>query len=488
MTQARRTFPPWLALVVLVLSTTVCPGLTGWVNDEPILMEMALRYNRTSSDIYGVTLPFTPSPFGLLGTRGARYGPLPVWVDQLFLVFTHSIAAMIALRAVLVSALIALALYKLSRTLELSPWFAVITLFSPWLWLFSRSLWDSTWCIPISAGLFSAYAAFLRRPSGIALCFTLICALLLPTVHLMSIAMVLPVAIHLLFFHRRDLWKWKWSLCGIAAVGFFLFRPYLLFFLTHTYITGFENQSKLLGWLFPLLGGHYLTLGVAGTIPGDGWQQNAPAILVSLVSLARWISRLPLLAVWLGMILAIGRARRALRFTDAYPQEHLCLISLAVWFCQTILDGLERLYFSPHYYAATWIVYTFFAWIAVDWLIKKSRAARATTFSLLGACAASILLGMSIIFRTIAQNSGTQGILYGPSLNNQIQAIQKIQQFSDRSAVDIQFPNWQKYPLAMKVLMELNPPPPSPRPVAHLTVKYRNAYPGDARIAVEQTN
>jgi len=478
---------PEFLLPLIVALTALRPGDGSWLNDEPIMMEMALRYNRTASTIYGFYLPFTPCPFGLEGTRGARYGPLPVWIDQVLLAFSHDLRVILALHALLFISITVMAVYWLTRTLRMSPWFAIVTLLSPWLWLFSRSLWDSTWCIPIAAVLFAAYAAFLANPSAPLLCLTLFCLILIPLVHLMAIAMVLPVGIHLLIFHRRRLWQWKWSALAIIAACAYLFFPYLIFFFTHTRPEVAPRHSPLLGWLFPLLGGHYLTLGVAGTMPGDGWQDYAPIFLRQfLFPAAQWIARLALIAVWLGMALAIPRAWKALRRpADASPLHSLCLIALAVWICQTVLDGIERIYFSPNYYAATWIVYVFFAWTAVDWLLRPSAGINLAIRWSLAVYAASLLLGIVIIAATIARNAGTVGPYYGATLANQIQAVEKIERFSDRSGFDVQFPLWRLQPLAFQVLMELNPPSAGPRPLANLVVKYRHAYPGDARIEVQ---
>ena len=477
---------PGVFLLLIVALTALRPGDGSWVSDEPIMMEMAIRYNRTASDLYGVSLPFTPCPYGLQGTRGAAYGPLPVWIDQVFLALTHNVVHILDCRAVLFTSITVLALYWLTRTLGLSAWFAVITLFSPWLWMLSRSLWDSSWCVPISAVLVAAYAAFLNKPAATSLCLTVLCCILLPMVHLTAVAMVLPIGLHLLVFHRRQLWRWKWSVGAIALLCLYIFWPYLVFFFTHTRAHFPPDRSLLLGWLFPLLGGHYLTLGVAGTMPGDGWQDHAPKILRSLVAGAQWFARIALAAVWLGMILAIPQAWRAVRRPEnAVPTQHLCLVALAIWICQTFLDGIERLYFSPQYYAATWIVYAFFAWIAVDWLMRRSAQFNFTMRGLLGIYSASLLMGILIIAATIARNAGVAGGYYGTSLANQIEAVKQIRQFSNRSKLDIQFTPWELHPLAYQVLMELNPAGTMPLPARHLIVKYRNAYPGDARIEVQ---
>jgi hypothetical protein len=351
---------PQILLPPIIFLIALRPGDAPWVNDESILMEMAIRYNHTPSHLYGFSLPFTPCPFGLEGTHGARYGPPPVWLDQIFLTFTHDLILMLAMRTVLFAAMTALALLWLARTLRLSSWFAVITMLSPWIWLFSRSLWDSTWCIPCSAMLFASYAAFLVKPRPASLITAVICCIVLPLIHLMGLAMTVPVLIHLLVFHRAQIRVWGWRIAAAVAVCIYLFYPYLYFLFHHLHPDTFPDQSPMLGWFFPLFGGHFLTLGVAGTMPGDGWQDYAPAALRILVEIVQWITRPALAMVWVGMALGIPRAVLAVR-RRGNPVDHLCLIALLVWIGQTLLDGFGRVYFAPHYYSGTWMAYIFLA-------------------------------------------------------------------------------------------------------------------------------
>ncbi|MGD0770306.1 MAG: hypothetical protein ABSB42_19150 [Tepidisphaeraceae bacterium] len=543
---------PQILLIPILILTILRPGDASWVNDEPIMMEMAIRYNHTASNLYGFNLPFTPCPYGLQGTRGAVYGPLPIWIDQIFLAFTHNLVVMVACRAAVFTALTALAVLWLARTLKLSPWFAVVTMLSPWLWIYSRSLWDSSFCIPISALLLAAYADFLARPNASALRIAVLCGVLLPFIHFMAMAMIAPLAFHIAWLHRPSLRRWKWSLLAILAICLFLFWPYLYYLFEHVRSSHPADSHAWLGWFYPLLGGHFLTLGVAGTMPGDGWQDFAPKILQNLFAIAQWISRAALAAVWLGMILAIPRALQALRRPNAAGVwDQLCLIALSAWICQTLLDGLEGIYFSPHYYGATWLAYVFLAWLAVDWAmsrrvgdtcrgefppppvlrgrvgvgveglpstVERRLAQETPTLTLplrtgggeeegsqnvsrilprsrrgivvrtsIAIYAASILLGVCIVASTIARNAGTLSTNYGISLANQIAAANEIQRFSNRGEVEMQVPQWRRYPLALKVLLELTPAPDLPRPTAHLLVKLRNAYPGDAHIELDES-
>jgi hypothetical protein len=481
MASSRSTLLPKILLFLIVIVTAVRPSDGPWVNDEPIMMEMALRYNRTASSIYGIPLPFTPCPFGLVGTHGLRYGPLPIWLDQLFLVFTRDVVVMLAIRALLFSALTAIAVYFLAKTVGLSPWFAVVTMLSPWLWGFSRFLWDSTWCIPISALLFCAYAKFLTDRKPAALMVAAFCCIILPSIHLMGIALVIPLLVHAIVFHRREIWNRKWLLLPMLCICAYCFWPYLYYFLTHFTPANQPNVAPLRGWAYAIFGGHLLTLGIMGTSPGDGWQNEVSASIRLVAEICRWISLAAIPAVWAGILLAIPRAWAVIANRSSKTFDHLCLIALLVWICQTVLDVCTRLYYTPHYYSGTWIAYIFFAWLAADWL--RTHCNPRLFITLIAGYSASLVLGIGIIATTIATHGGTRSTNYGLSLGNQVAAVQQLRQYAPQT-FDIEVPEWKSYPLEWQVLMELAPP--SSLPLRHIPVlvHYRDPNSPDAHIEV----
>jgi hypothetical protein len=108
--------------------------------------------------------------------------------------------------------------------------------------------------------------------------------------------------------------------------------------------------------------------------------------------------------------------------------------------------------------------------------------------SLAAVYAASLILGVAITAAYIARTGGTRSIWYGTTVGNQIEAVRAIQNFSNASTVNIQFNNWQVYPIALQVLMELNPAPPGPRRMANLVVKYADSFPSDVRIEVREVS
>src|SRR5580700_1120275 len=139
---------PCIALLAIVVAMGLRPGDSSWFFDMSLDFEIAMQFNATPSHILGISLPFTPAPYALQGTHGIRYGPLPIWIDQIFLAFTHDPIVMTAIRAVVVSALISLALLWLTQLLRVSPWLAVVTMLSPWMWYYSRQLWDNSLLVP----------------------------------------------------------------------------------------------------------------------------------------------------------------------------------------------------------------------------------------------------------------------------------------------------------------------------------------------------
>src|SRR5580698_10559102 len=74
-----------ILVVIVLLMALIRPGDVPFGNDEPKLLQGAQRLNMNPSVVLGIHLPFSVGTFGLSGTRGWRYGPLPVWIYQIFL-------------------------------------------------------------------------------------------------------------------------------------------------------------------------------------------------------------------------------------------------------------------------------------------------------------------------------------------------------------------------------------------------------------------
>jgi len=166
------------SLVAACVLPVIWPGDIPFINDEPMLVINAVRANRAGS----------LAEMGLRGTFGFTYGPFPTWVYQALTAITHDLVVLSALHAALLAATTAGALWWLSRSLRLWPWFAVVPLLSPYFWFFARLLWDNPFLIPLGALAIAGYAAQLSSESSWGLRVAVAAMIAGLLVHLMSIA------------------------------------------------------------------------------------------------------------------------------------------------------------------------------------------------------------------------------------------------------------------------------------------------------------
>jgi hypothetical protein len=467
---------PVLVLVVIVLITGLLfPGDAMFMSDEALLLEHALIANHQPLNILGISLPFTPARAGLQGFRGYE-GPFAVWVYQIFLLMTHDPVVMVAVRAVLVGGSTALGLAWLARSMRLSPWYAPLSMLSPWLWVYSRDLWDNSFGIPLAAIAVAGYADFLitRRRWPLLLAAVSLAAMSL--VHLMSAPLIAAIGLHAMVFQRRSVARFRWGLLLIGILWCCAFARYFQTSPIGNSVKDMQNVTTQPGWWNPLLGGHHLTAAF-------DWLPSTRGHLPLIVVVCQGISLLPHLAVWIGMGRAVLLARRPLR--SLTPVDHLALLAVAVAVLQGLLDGMARVGPEPNYFNATWIAYLILAWYAVDALCRWVWKPAITVLLPVAAYAAAMTIVLSYSILLIHHNGGTRSIDYGTVLEDQMRAARRIQQFSPNSPIDITYLQWRSMTSAKDVLVELLPPPIGPRPLRRLLVRYRNEYPQDARIAVE---
>ena len=450
------------------------PGDAPWIYDEPLLMEMAIQQNATPSHFLKSTLPFTPATYGLKGTRGARYGPVAVWLDQIFLAFTHNPIWMVTIRAGLVTAINAISLFWLCRTLRVSPWLAVAAMLSPWLYFYARQIWDNSLCIPISALMLAAYADFLSTRRAWSLYLTVFCTPVLLLIHFMAIPLVAAIGIHLLLVEFRSLWRFKWSIAAILIAMIGISWPYwnYLFHDYHHNVPG--GTSRWLGYFYPLLGAHHLSAIGLNNLLGESWRNSAPRIL----RVAQYITALAYPAAWIGMLLAIPAVWRVVRRsgrTSATDQIYAVAWTAVIFQCA--LYGPLHVHEGPHYFNASWICFAAFAFLA-------AKFAPPFCEPLLGLYAVAQLTVLTTMAIMIHRNGGMRSDNYGTALSNQIAAVRQIERYTDDSPRRIEIPEWTEHLRTPAVLEMLFSPPPGPRLRGNLVVRFRDAFPGDARIVV----
>jgi hypothetical protein len=473
-------------MAIIVLAMLIRPLDIPWIQDEPRLMQECLALNSIPSNYFGVSLPFTPAVFGLTGTRGVKYGPFAAWFYQISLGITHNAKFLVWIRTEVVASCTAIALLWLARTLRVSPWLAVMTMLSPWMWIYSRQLWDNSFCIPLSAIAFAAYADFLNSPRRWTLLLTIFSCWALALVHLSAVALIAPIAAHLVLLQYEAIWKFKWSALALIFVLLLAADPYAEYALKYRSDFPWIRQSAVYGWFFPFLGAHHLSATGVGNILGTHWPYSLGKFWMVAVIGARTLTNVAYPIVWAGMAMSARLIWR--RFSsprEAMLRNNLAVVSLAALLCQCALDGVEHTYDEPHYFNGDWIIFIYFAWLVVDALARMKWDRGWIVRAGLPIYAASLVIVLGGMLWKIARDGGTRSGNYGTVISEQIDAIRQIARFDPQSPVNVdEFRQWKDWTFARSALDLLIDPPQGNGPRRQLVVRYRGDYP-DARIMVE---
>ena len=127
-----------------------------------------------------------------------------------------------------------------------------------YLWFYARVLWDNPFLIPLGALAMAGYAAHLRSGSTAGVYVTVGALLMMPLVHLMSLALVLPLSAHLVAFRWRSLWRHRFGIAAIGTCVLIAGWPYWRYLLSAR-SAGASAASDPSGWFFPLFGGRLLS-------------------------------------------------------------------------------------------------------------------------------------------------------------------------------------------------------------------------------------
>jgi hypothetical protein len=443
--RARVNRLPWIAvgLAFAALPAVLFPGDAPFVNDEPTLILLALKANAAH----------TLAASGLAGTRGVPYGPFSVWIYQALLCLTHDPIKLVMVHAVALAFGTLLALHLISRDARLWPAFAVVIALSPHLWFQARQLWDNPFNIPVCALALAAYVCFLANRSPLALALAISGMAIAPLIHLMALAFVVPVALHMLVFERRALWRNAPLLLPVPIVLYALSWRYLRALFTSLHGSAEAVASSSSGaraFAFPLLGGRVLS--AMGFF--DHWTSSA------WVKSARVVSGIAFPLVWAGAAVACARVVSVIRGRRAAEvQDHLAGLALSIVIAQCLLDGLMKLTSYTHYFNATWIAYAVLAWLVVDSLVRaRSRWLRRLAW--LAPLHGSALLVVNVA--SVAVTHTSPGSQYGVNLANQVEVAREIARYPANTPVTSDLFPYQPYMqalTAMRMLVGGSQPP-----------------------------
>ncbi len=451
------------ALAGACVLPVIWPGDIPFINDEPMLIINAVRASAAGH----------LARKGLLGTFGFTYGPFPTWVYQALTAVSHDLVVVAALHTALMAGATAGSMWWLSRSLRLWPWFAAVPLLSPYFWFDARVLWDNPFLIPLGALAIAGYAANLTSESawGLRLALAALIAILL--VHLMGIALVVPVALHMAV-RWRTLWAHRISVAAIVLGGAVIAWPYWCTLVTHRAPP--LAVSSVDGLLFPLFGGRLLSARQLayffGKRPADG----------TALHLAAVASGIAYALVWSGLVLAACRIVAAIRNGEWTARSHIAAILIGTLACQAVVHAMSGKIEHPQYYNGTWITFTLLAWFAVDF-VAESRTFRWTAPAATGLLAAALLVSVATIAVRLHRRGGTREV-YGPTIDNQQRVARALARYSPSSQVVAHIDLYERYPHTLAILRELNAGAGGNRPEGHLEVRYASDDPASGVIVV----
>jgi hypothetical protein len=444
---------PKALIVAACVIPLIWPGDISFINDEPMLIINAVRANAAGH----------LAETGLRGTFGFTYGPFPVWIYQALTALSHDLVIVAAVHAALITAATAAGLWWLSRSLGLWPWFAAVPLLSPYFWFYARVLWDNPFLIPLGTLAVAGYAAHLATDSAWGLRLTVAAAVAMLLVHLMSLALIVPLAVHLLTIRRRAPWSHRLSVSVIIIVFGIAAWPYW-----QTLADRGDPATlgpRVSGLLFPLFGARLLSAQgldyFFGREPVDGWLLNAAAA----------VSSIAYVALWSGIAVAAWRIARAIRARDWTPGTHLGGILLAALACQAVMSAVSGKFDHPQYHNGMWIALTLLSWFAVDAAVKQRNAIRWSGIAASGLLAAALVVSVTTVAVRLHRTHGTRDV-YGPTLGNQQHVARALARYAPESRVTAHVDLYTRYPHTLAALRELNPGSGTGRPRRALEIRY----------------
>ncbi len=431
-----------IGLALATLPVLLFPGDAPFVNDEPLLILDALHKNARH----------LPALHGLTGNRGVFYGPVPTWIYQLVLAFTHDPVTLVLVHGAILGLGVGLALWLLARDTRLWAPFAVVIPLSPVIWYQERLLWDNTFNLPLCALAVAAYVRFLAGRARAALAVAVALALVALFVHPMALAVAVPLALHMLLFERRALAREARVVFAFPALFMAASIPYLGAVLRSSSASAMFQPtltSPLVdGLAFPLLGGRLLSAAeFFDWAPGP------------LAQAARWVTAVAYPLVWAGMAVAASRVVSVVRGRrTAELRDHVAGLALAMVLAQSLLDGVLRLAVYTHYLNASWIAYAILAWVAVDALVRaRSRFCRVLGTLVLAHGAALLVYDVALV-GTIHTSPGQQ---YGATIANQAEVARAVDRYPPGTPVTSDVFPYRDFPHALAAMrMLLGPAPP----------------------------
>lgn len=437
---------PKLFLLVLFLISLrfLFPGTTTFLDDEAKLIDFAFQANQKGDLIV---------PLGLLGTKGFRYGPVGATFYLWLLFFTKNVYLIVFFKNLIVTGLTCFGIGTILgrvRDFDKSLW--LFLFLSPYLFIYSRMLWDNPFLISLTAIAFASYLIFYQDKKILFFYLSILFFSLSLLTHLMVIPLCLAISTHFLLFGMKDLSK-KWFIVisgfVLAAV---LLSPYLSYVVKNRADVIREVASLKSLW-FPFYGVKIYSFVDFEYFFGKRWEKlvfDSPVLFQVLRSTkAFWYLFLLVIPIgWFQIIKNVFKAsdRNSIHF-------HLSFLSFLTLVFHIFLSLYGGLFKHPHYFNGVWIIHFLCLAYGVQYLFSFKKWGDRIVYSYLVAMF-FMLLG---VFRISFVHQGARSTRFGPNLNQQIEIAKKLNEINSSIPVEYKTYHFQLSDRSIEILRKLAP-------------------------------
>lgn len=434
----------FILVLFLIVLRFIYPGMTTFLDDEAKLLDLALKAKESGDLIV---------PLGLLGTKGFRYGPVGSTFYLWLLHLTKNIYLLVLLKNLITTVLTCVGIgIIISRVKEFDKSLWLFVFLSPYLFWYSRMLWDNPFLISLTAIGFSSYLIFFQDKKIIYFYLSILFFCLCVLTHLMVLPLCAAIAIHFLIFGMKGLSKkWQISLSGLILASILL-SPYLSYVIQNRSDVIRDGISFKSFW-FPFYGAKIYSFIDFEYFFGKRWEKlifDSPVMFKFLrVTKVFWF--LFLLIIPMGWIRIFKNLFKEKDVKSVhYHLSFLCVVTLGLHILLSLYGGLSK---HPHYFHGVWIIHFICLAYGLQNLLSLRRWGRRITYSYL-----TVLFFMLLtIFRISLIHDGARSKRFGPNLNQQIQIAKELNKLNTTEPIQYKTYHFQLSDRSIEVVRKLAP-------------------------------
>ena len=442
----------WVLFFIVLLLLFAVPGMTPWINDEPLYLGYALKCNDTLS------LAVRSGT----GNVGITYGPFAIWFYQILLLFTFSPYLLVVLKVLITASVSVWALKNICKVLKLDwKWCFIFLFASPFAWHYARVLWDNVLLFPLSLCLLAFVCRFIQEEKSTFqnACGAGVCGCFMLLLHPMSLPVValFPFVLFMDILARKNEERKKIRGYGIVFfAGLVAAVPALWFYLPQFIRKLQNNAAAFSGSSGNMKEGTIRSLlAYMENLSGYGYEKWFIPELTDDFSGKFYFFVGLLLMVILSILLFGGIFFTVKKIWKKEFTEEVMLGSFCICILigKIIMEFLLQLKIFPHYQMPVVPVAGVLVLLGAKYILKNGRGLTVVKAS---SCV-MVILTISI-FLTIYFHDGTKSFVYGPTLGNQFEMVRKVEKMI-RLKVIHKFQHgiksYREFPQALEVLFAL---------------------------------